>query len=477
MYLIREEHLLFRTIIKAFSGDYKTTQNWFITGDGIEAIEKLLLLLQGRIAFTQANLNELESAFFNFPYKTTFISYKEGIAGKNATYYQQRYHATEVGEIITLKQYLFGDQIAFKIVHDYYELLELFHLKHLLNEEVIKLSNGETRKASIFKALLSAPQVLILENPLAGIDQKSIPDLHNLFRKLSQNGLGFIVFGSQEPPDWITHVLNISSYQEVSSINRKDYIKSLKESVTVLNLQTLTKPETFEFHGPNVVKLNEVSVVYGEKKVLDKINWEIKPREKWLLKGENGAGKSTLLSLIYADHPQSYSNDIEIFGNQRGSGESIWDIKEKFAFYSPELHLYFDKSVTCHGAILSGIYFHPFKKGIKYPQREQFARKLFLLFFPEKLLNSPLNQLSTVNQRLILFIRALSQNAPLVLLDEPFQGFDHLLTNKCKQLTDFCCIDKTLVFVSHNPDDIPLSIEKVYNLNNGNGIASRFKRQ
>lgn len=473
MLLSPEEHSLFRTIIQIFSEDYQTSRNWFVTGDCIPATDKIFNLLRRKLSFTRANLDELGVKAFNFSQKTAVVSYKEGIAGRHATYYQQRFYATEVDEIVTLKQFLFGDNVAFKIVHEYYELLELFHLKHLLDEEVIKLSNGETRKATIFKALLSSPEILILDNPLAGIDQKSAPDLHSLFRKLIHKGLGLIVFSNQEPPDWITHVLNIKSYQEFWCNTREDYIKTNRENIIDLKL-TITKPETLDFSGSVIVNLHEVSVVYGEKKVLNKIDWKIKPLEKWLLKGENGAGKSTLLSLIYADHPQSYANDIELFGNKRGSGESIWDIKEKIAYYSPELHLYFDKTLTCLETILSGIYFHPFKKGIQYPHLEQFAREIFLQFFSENMLNTPMHQLPSVKQRLILLIRALSQNAPLVLLDEPFQGFDQTLTKQCKQLTNFCCSDKTLVFVSHNPDDIPSFIEKVYTLNNGKGLADHF---
>jgi len=54
--------------------------------------------------------------------------------------------------------------------------------------------------------------------------------------------------------------------------------------------------------------------------------------------GPNGAGKSTLLSLITADNPQAYANEIWLFDRRRGSGESIWDIKKRIGFVSPELH-------------------------------------------------------------------------------------------------------------------------------------------
>lgn len=474
MILCNEEHAFFRSVIQNFFIDYQCSHSWYITGDDTEVADKLINLLQGKICLTKANLDDLGVTTFDFARKVTMVSYREGIAGKHALYYQQRFYATEVDNIIHLKQYLFGENVPYKVVHQYYELLELFHLKHLLDDEIIKLSNGETRKASIFKALLSSPEILILENPFAGVDQKSLPDLHDLFLSLQKKGLGLIVFGQQEPPHWVTHILNINSYENFKYSTREEFMRSRLLEAEIDLPGRLKIPETPNNDCKTIVKLSHVSVAYGEKMVLNNINWTIKPHQKWLLKGENGAGKSTLLSLIYADHPQSYANDIELFDHQRGSGESIWDIKEKIAYYSPEQHLYFDKSVTCHEAILSGIHFHPFKKDKKHPVLDQFAKELFLTFFPEKDLELSLNQLTSIKQRLILFIRALSQNAPLVLLDEPFQGFDFKLTEQCKQLTNLCCKDKTLIFVSHNPEDIPSCIDHVYSLKPGTGNSEKI---
>ena len=78
--------------------------------------------------------------------------------------------------------------------------------------------------------------------------------------------------------------------------------------------------------------------------------------ERWLVKGHNGAGKSTLLSLITADNPQAYSQDIQLFDKKRGTGESIWDIKKHIGYVSPELHRYFDFGSTVHNVIASGLF-------------------------------------------------------------------------------------------------------------------------
>ena len=61
------------------------------------------------------------------------------------------------------------------------------------------------------------------------------------------------------------------------------------------------------YDSEEVVKLNKVSIRYGDRTILKELDWTVRRGEKWALSGENGAGKSTLLSLVCADNPQSYA--------------------------------------------------------------------------------------------------------------------------------------------------------------------------
>ena len=71
--------------------------------------------------------------------------------------------------------------------------------------------------------------------------------------------------------------------------------------------------------------MRDVTITYDGIRVLDGVNWTVRQGERWALLGHNGAGKTTLLSLILGDNPQAYANDVALFGQKRGSGESIWD--------------------------------------------------------------------------------------------------------------------------------------------------------
>jgi molybdate transport system ATP-binding protein len=101
--------------------------------------------------------------------------------------------------------------------------------------------------------------------------------------------------------------------------------------------------------------MKNVNIQY-DRKILHNITWEVRKSERWSLSGANGSGKSTLLSLVNADNPQAYANEIYLFDIRRATGGTIWDIKRKTGFVSPELHLYFEKGISCFDVVASGLF-------------------------------------------------------------------------------------------------------------------------
>lgn len=98
--------------------------------------------------------------------------------------------------------------------------------------------------------------------------------------------------------------------------------------------------------------------------------------QHWQVKGPNGCGKSTLLGLIFGDHPQCYSNDIQIFGKQRGSGETIWEIKKHIGMVSSALHLQY--RVNCSALEVLLISDEPYQ-GLDYLGRRLIKNALELI--------------------------------------------------------------------------------------------------
>ena len=81
--------------------------------------------------------------------------------------------------------------------------------------------------------------------------------------------------------------------------------------------------------GDPLVCFRGVSVAYNGRAVVDDITFTLRCGDHMMISGPNGSGKSTLLSMINGDNPKAYGNDISLFGKQRGTGESIWEIKKQ----------------------------------------------------------------------------------------------------------------------------------------------------
>ena len=68
-----------------------------------------------------------------------------------------------------------------------HELLEMVELSHLANRDISGLSGGETRRVALARALAPSPRVLLLDEPLTGLDPNTHTTLmHDVTRVLKE---------------------------------------------------------------------------------------------------------------------------------------------------------------------------------------------------------------------------------------------------------------------------------------------------
>ncbi|MGZ8557017.1 MAG: ATP-binding cassette domain-containing protein [Chitinophagaceae bacterium] len=388
-------------------------------------------------------------------------------------YYQQRYNSSDAGDTMTIEQEL--NKIN-SLINEKEILLDQLNLFHRKQTPLIQLSNGEQKKLQLIKVLLQKPQVLILNNVFIGLDVESRKSLHTIINQHASSGTTIImVTDERELPSCITHIAEMYKGKLAQFAERKNFVafhpenneKSKKEQ----NAIPLFPGSVERFDC--MVKMKKVSIQYGDKIILDNINWQVKKGERWLVKGHNGAGKSTLLSLITADNPQAYSKDIYLFDKKRGSGESIWDIKKHIGFVSPELHKFFDTGSSVHHVIASG-FFDTIGLFRQLSAAQEKTINDWTSFFDlEEYINKPLFLLPAGQQRLALLARALIKNPALLVLDEPCQGLDDHQAKQFLNLIDEICnqSETTLIFVSHYDDEIPRCITNKLELQQGKQIA------
>lgn len=351
------------------------------------------------------------------------------------------------------------------------EIVKKMHLQKLLFQKITSLSNGETRRTLIANALLKKPNVLLLDNPFTGLDVKSREELKSLLSSLKDIQI-LLVANHKDIPDSFEKLILLEK-SSISYFGKKaEFIpKDVKKwNIDHAILEKIEKHSTAQFEKfDSAIKITNGRVKYNEKYVLENINWEVKKGEKWALMGPNGSGKSSLLSLITGDNPQCYQNDLYLFDKKRGSGESIWDLKKKMGFVSPELHLYFNKNITVWKVVASG-FFDSAGLFQKLTENQLMLTELYLkLVYLFDLKDRKLSQLSFGQQRLVFLARALVKNPALLILDEPCQGLDYNQMVFFRTILNEIAIHqrKSLVFVTHYEDEIPSCVNKKLNLFEG----------
>ena len=396
-------------------------------------------------------------------------------------YYQQRYNSSDSEDALTVGEYLLKLKINSHSVPywTFNKTIAALNLEGLIDKQVIKLSNGETKRLMIAAALLKNPVILLLDNPMTGLDVQTRQTFNGLLKEVAASGISIIMATSaNEIPDCITNVMVMDNGSISQSLTKAEFDATAttgNDTITVDHdaLKQLLSNDQKHIYQ-DVVNMQDVVIKYGEKTILNKVNWHIKPGDRWALLGPNGAGKSTLLSLINGDNPQAYANNIVLFDKKRGTGESIWDIKRKIGFVSPELYQYFPTDNSCLQVIESGFYdtlglFRPSSK-----TRAELALKWMKALEIDQYARTLLKNIPASAQRLCLLARALIKNPTLLIFDEPCQGLDDHQQQHFKSIVDAICSlsNVTLIYVTHYQHEIPDSVDKVLRLDKGIRVYS-----
>ncbi|MBQ7472261.1 MAG: ATP-binding cassette domain-containing protein [Prevotella sp.] len=410
-----------------------------------------------------------------------YIAFKDCYGGDNdRTYFlQQRWNQLEIDEETPLVETLLEEayNLSGKDTPERREfqqhLYDLFQIRPLLDKYIILLSSGELRKFQLIKVLLRNPRILIMDNPFIGLDAHTRWQLGELLSTLAtEQQLQIILVLSKlsDIPPIVTHVVEVRDMKVKPKVPVHDFVhrqttqtfsetspaKTVGEASLYNRIASLEKPET-DYHVSKVVAMHEVNIRYGRRTILKDFTWQVSNEERWALSGENGSGKSTLLSLICADNPQSYACDITLFDRQRGSGESIWDIKRHIGYVSPEMHRAYQRDIACEKIVASGL---KETVGLYSPTTDeelQRCRQWMKIFGIEHLSARSFMKISSGEQRLVLLVRAFVKSPQLLILDEPLHGLDDRKCLLVRAIIDAYCSqpNKTLIMVSHYDEEFP----------------------
>lgn len=324
------------------------------------------------------------------------------------------------------------------------------------------LSTGEARKVLLLEAVLSAPSLLILDDPFDGLDRAGCVELARAIVDSAER-VPVIVVGAFAahslpfPPEAVRDVAVVSH----GALVFRGSLAAFSRRAAGVEPQRLEPPvELGTWYEPPdastpLVVLRDGSVRYGDNVVFEHLDFTVNAGQHTLIEGPNGSGKSSLLEMITGDHPQAYSNELHLFGRRRGSGESVWDIKKNVGVVSARLHRDYRVGGSVEEVVLSGLFdsigvYHRVEPSQR-ARAQAWLAWLELRLAPE----TAFGELSFGHQRLVLIARAAIKVPPLVVLDEPTAGLDEHNRGRVLELIESLCSQRrsTVLFVTHRDDE------------------------
>lgn len=331
------------------------------------------------------------------------------------------------------------------------DMSERLSLHGVEDKKINYLSSGELRKLLIINALLTAPEVLVLDNPFIGLDARSRSELKDALLSLRDRGLHVVLLLSDaaEVPVGADGGLRLEGCRFVDE-------PTADELRGVSGVELPSAPADMPFHEI-AFSIRDGHARYGGKSVFEGVDWTVRGGERWMLTGPNGSGKSLLLSMVCGDNPQAYANDIVLFDRKRGSGESIWDIKNNVGYVCPEMQLYFRSRHPVRGIVVEGMRsvldrFAPHTSA-ELDIADAWLECLGISHLAER----DFSTLSSGEQKVVLLARALARQPALLVLDEPFQGLDPRVRDRMCRVLDALVESRgsSLIFVTHYPEELP----------------------
>lgn len=347
------------------------------------------------------------------------------------------------------------------------EIARRCHVDHILDRGIRFVSTGESRKTLLARALLDPPGLLILDNPYEGLDLTSQQELHTLIGQLLKTSLPVLLLIKQaeEVPEQVSHVLALQDGKVTAVGPRGEVLDAIEAQAADLQLAPLPPAIERRFavdHSEPLLKLEHVAVSYNDTPILTDINWTFHWGQHCCITGPNGAGKSTLLSLICGDNHKAYGQAIDLFGRRRGSGESIWELKQKFGVVSTQLQLNHIGRTRVAEVVASGLYD---SVGL-YRECSGQDRKVALQWLQALGLGDIsrhyFNQLSFGQQRLAMLARAMVKSPLILILDEPCLGLDDQHRRQILAIVDQVAErgDCHILYVSHTANEMPSCINQ-----------------
>ena len=212
-----------------------------------------------------------------------------------------------------------------------------------------------------------------------------------------------------------------------------------------------------------MLKIENFTKIYGEKRVVDSLNLEIQKGEICGFIGHNGAGKTTTLKacmgILSFEEGEIYIDGMSI-------KEMPLDVKRITAYIPDNPELYDFLTGEKYLAFVADVY------GVSAERRNSLIKEYGDLFGLTKDLASPVGTYSHGMKQKLAIIAAWLHSPKLIIMDEPFVGLDPKASHHLKEMMRKHCEGGGAIFFSTHVLDVAEKLcDRVAIIKNGKLVA------
>jgi molybdate transport system ATP-binding protein len=352
-------------------------------------------------------------------------------------------------------------------------LLKRIGISHLARREFLTLSYGQRRLALLARALASNPKLLLLDELLSGLDETHRSRGLKWLESTGRSHMPWILatHRDEDVPNSATHALILDHGRIVyrGAITRAPLAKWLDKSPRVDSKEAPLKGARQRTPSAGrrparmthatratepLIKLRNADVHLDEHKALERLSFEIRTGECWVVHGANGSGKTTLLRTLYGDHGVASHGAIERAGIV--PGVPLQEFKVRAGFVAAHIQTIHPHHLTVDEIVQSGRHASIGLNDAPTAADRKAATKALEFFGLKGFGKRTREELSYGQMRRVLFARAWVTHPRLLLLDEPLAGIDAptrgVLLDRIGQLV---AKGTAVVMTTHHRDEWP----------------------